>query len=258
MKSEFYLIVTVVLFLFSDLLPAQTHVRKTIPTENDQFTEYYILEENSDSTECYLYLFEPSHTYMLIANYHITPELTQSYFLSQGEYTNIDHQLTLWDDVNHLAMKAKQDEVNDFVFEQGFDFMTGGVFTFAEKTSQLPGPPYSYNTFSEDVIQAAIDQAKATKSDDNAIGYRYQTKIFSDQILADLQLNEDQTFNYQFMHYPLIQGKWLQENQLITLISESGTSFYGFIQPDLQNFIVIQLPGFIFEANDNHILYKVK
>lgn len=258
MKSGFYLIITTVLFFFSDLLPAQMHMRKTIPAENDQFTEYYILEENSDSTECYLYLFEPSNTYMLIVNYHITPELTRSYFLSQGEYTDINHQLTLLDDVNNLVMKGKRDEVNDLVFEQGFDFMIGGIFAFAEKTGQLPGPPYSYNIFPEKIIQTGIDQAKATKSNDNATGKRYQTKIFSDQILADLQLNEDQTFSYQFMHYLLIQGKWLQENQLITLTSESGTTFYGSIDPDLQNFIVIQLPGFIFEANDNHTLYKAR
>lgn len=258
MKSGFYLIITVVLLLFSDLLPAQTHIRKIIPTENDQFTEYYILEENSDSTECYLYLFEPSHTYMLIVNYHITPELTRSYFLSQGEYTDIDHQLTFRDDVNNLIMKAKRDEANDLFFEQGFDFITEGIFAFAEKTGQLPGPPYSYNIFSEKTIQIAINQAKTTKSNDNATGHRYQTKIFSDQILADLQLNEDQTFSYQFMHYPLIQGKWLQENRLITLTAESGTTYYGFIDPDLQNFIVIQLPGFVFDANDNHVLYRVK
>lgn len=258
MKPRFCFIIVIVLsFSTSALLQAQTHVQQTIPVENDQFTEYYILEEISDSTDCYLYLFEPSYTYMLLVNYHIGPGFTQSYFLSQGTYSNINQQLIFQDDVNNLTMKANRDEAHDLIFEQGLDFMTDEVFAFAEKSSQLPGPPYSYNIFPEKIIQTAIDQAKITKSDDNTTNYRYQTKMFSDQILADLHLSENQTFSYQFMHYPLIQGKWQQENLLITLTSASGITYYGSIRPDLKEFTVIQLPGFIFEANDNHTLYKV-
>jgi len=259
MNKNIYLIIILALFYFTPTLSvAQSYKLQTLPDENDTVTEYYILEEDSDSTECYLYLFETSQHYMLIVNYRVTPEFAQSYFMSQGTYTNINQQIILQDDVNNLSMKAKRNEVDDLIFEQGLDFMKRGIFTFMEKTSQLPGPPYSYHIFPEKIIQTAIDEAKTTKYNESVSGYRYQTKMFSDHILADLKLNSNQTFSYSFMHYPLMQGKWQQENQLITLNSGSGATFYGSIRPILLDFLVIQLPGFIFEAHDNHLLIKAE
>ncbi|MDR0347965.1 MAG: hypothetical protein LBH90_00545 [Tannerella sp.] len=259
MKTKYGLItIAILLFLVPAVLPAQSCIRKTIPDENDLYTEYYILEENSDSTDCYLYLFEPSHSYMLIVNYHITPEFTQSYFLSRGTYANMNQQVILQDDVNNLSMKAKRNEFDDLIFEQGLDFMKEKIFMFTEKTSQLPGPPYSYHIFSEKIIQTAIEQAKTTAYNERVNGFRYQTKMFSNHIIADLQLDSNQHFSYNFMHYPFMQGKWEQENELVTLTSESGAVFYGSIHPILSDFSVIQLPGFIFEAHNNHLLYKVK
>ena len=259
MKKKYYPIITIaLLFFIPTLLFAQTHIQKTIPNENDHLTEFFILDENPDSTECFLYLFETTRSYMLIVNYKLTPELIHSYFLSQGEYSIINNQIVLQDDVNNVVMKANRDEMDDLIFEQGLDFMTGKTFLFAEKTSQLPGPPYTYNIHPANVIQKATEQARTTETKENIRANRYQTKVFSDHILADLKFNEDLSFTYSFMHYPLLKGTWKQEGQLVTLTSASGSLFYGFIDSPLHNFEVIQLPGFIFEAKDNHILYKVK
>lgn len=256
-KSLYFIFATILCFNFT-LLPAQTHIQKTIPNENDHLTEFFILDENSDSTECFLYLFEDTRSYMLIVNYKITPELIYSYFLSQGEYTMDNNQVVLRDDIHDLVMKADRNDMDDLIFEQGLDFMTGKTFFFAEKTSQLPGPPFTYNIFPANVIQKAIDQARTTETKESIRANRYQTKVFSDQILADLKFCEGQSFTYSFMHYPLIKGVWKQEGQLVTLTSDSGRLFYGFIDSPSQNFSVIQLPGFIFEANENNTLYKIK
>ena len=258
MKKKHSPIITIaLLFFIPTLLFAQTHIQKTIPNENDLLTEFFILDENPDSTECFLYLFETTRSYMLIVNYKLTPELTYSYFLSQGEYTMINSQLLLRDDINDIVMKADRNDMDDLIFEQGLDFMIGKTFFFAEKTSQLPGPPYIYNISPANVIQKAIHQARTTETKEDIRANRYQTKVFSDHILADLKFNEDQSFTYSFMHYPLLKGTWKQERQLVTLTSKSGSPFYGFIDSPLHNFEVIQLPGFIFEAKDNHTLYKV-
>jgi len=257
-RNSSSIIIITLLFFTSTLLSAQTYVERTIPNEKDQITEYYILEEYSDSTDCYLYLFETTHSYMLIVNYHVTPEFSQSYFLSQGEYSDMNHQLIFHDDVNNLILKARRNEADDLVFEQGLDFMEEATFTFMEKTSQLPGPPYKYHIFPEKIIQITIDQAKTTEYNERVCGSRYQTKMFSNHILADLKLDKDSTFTYSFMHYPLIKGTWQQENQLVKLSSESDGIFYGFIHPNLSDFLVIQLPGFIFNMPGNNLLHKIK
>lgn len=242
------------------LLLAQNNSIKTIPGEIDFSTAYYILDENSDSTECYLYLFEASRSYMLIINHKIAPDFTQSYIISQGNYAefNAGNRIDFTDDTNLLVMRATQAETDDLIFEEGLGFMIGSTFAFVEKTTQLPGPPHEYTIFSNDVIYTTIDKAQTTEIEINAGGSRYQTKMFSDCILADLQLKDDQTFSYRFMHYPLLHGIWKQENRLITFTTESGLFFYGAIRPTLQDFVVIQLPGFLFEASENNMLYKVK
>ena len=258
MKGKYMIRLTIhLLCLMPSLLLAQNGF-KTIPNETDRSTEYYILDEDSDSTQCYLYLFKESNNYMLLINYHISQGLTQSYFLSQGEYTAINQQITLRDDVNNLIMRAQRNDFDDLIFEHGLDFMNGATFVFAEQTTQLPGPPYRYIVSSDRMIQTAIEKSRTTEYHEQIADSRYQTKLFSNHLLADLKLKDDQTFTYHFMHYPLMLGTWQQENRLVTLTSESGVVFYGSIEPSLLDFIVIQLPGFIFASSDNSLLYRAK